>query len=388
VDTDGRILKLNHATLRASGYEDEADVRGKYFWDVFIDEAEREAMTGRFAAAAPDYPPTEYENTFTNLRGERLVIYWRSTPVVDEHGKVVSIVAAGLDITERHRLEAEKEREREFLNAIANNAPSLICLIDDEGRVTDQGANMAFERTLERDPSDIGGEIFWMRYVHPGDADEVRERIERVVAGEALGEHDNYWVTGTGRRLLMAWTCTPLPALDERRLFLITGVDVTERNRREPGARGARLPADRRVDDPEPPRHRRLQALIVENSVNRAFTDTFGWSGWESTGAASWSSSTRKTSTRCGWRSPRLRTVSRAPTSRPAGSARPATRRSSPGRRPPTSMPRGAPGCSSRAWTSPNGSGERRRSGRARSASEQSSSARPQPSSRSTSTCA
>ena len=101
VDTDGRIVKLNHATLRASGYEDEADVRGKYFWDVFIDEAEREAMVERFAAAAPDFPPTEYENTFTNLRGERLVIYWRSTPVVDEHGKVVSIVAAGLDITER-----------------------------------------------------------------------------------------------------------------------------------------------------------------------------------------------------------------------------------------------------------------------------------------------
>ena len=64
--------QLNHATLRASGYEDEADVRGRYFWDVFIDEAEREAMTERFAAAAPDYPPTEYENTFTNLRGERL----------------------------------------------------------------------------------------------------------------------------------------------------------------------------------------------------------------------------------------------------------------------------------------------------------------------------
>ena len=285
VDTDGRILKLNHATLRASGYEDDADVRGRFFWEVFIDEGEREAMVERFVAAAPDFPATEYENTFTNLRGERLVIYWRSTPVVDEHGKVVSIVAAGLDITERHRLEAEKESERVFLNAIANNAPSLICLIDQEGRVTDQGANMAFERTLERDPSDIGGEIFWMRYVHPSDADEVRERIQRVVAGEQLGEHDNYWVTGTGRRLLMAWTCTPLPPLDERRLFLVTGVDITERSRRESEVHEARdflqtvvstIPSLLVIVDSE--------ALIVENGVNRAFTDTFGWSAWESTG--------------------------------------------------------------------------------------------------------
>ena len=285
VGTDGRILKLNEATLRASGYEDDAEVRGKLFWEVFIDEDDRDAMVERFQAAAPDFPATEYENTFTNLRGERLVIYWRSTPVVDEHGKVVSIVAAGLDITERHRLEAEKERERVFLNAIANNAPSLICLIDDEGRVTDQGANTAFERTLERDPSDIGGEIFWMRYVHPSDADEVRERIQRVVAGDQLGEHDNYWVTGTGRRLLMAWTCTPLPPLDERRLYLVTGVDITERSRRESEVHEARdflqtvvstMPSLLVIVDSE--------ALIVENGVNRAFTDTFGWSAWESTG--------------------------------------------------------------------------------------------------------
>jgi len=285
VDTDGRILKLNEATLRASGYEDDAEVRGKLFWEVFIDPAEREAMVERFRAAAPHFPATEYENAFTNTRGERLVIYWRSTPVVDEHGKVVSIVAAGLDITERQRLEAEKERERIFLNAIANNAPSLICLIDHEGRVTDQGANMAFERTLERDPSDIGGEIFWMRYVHPADADEVRDRIQRVVAGEQLGEHDNYWVTGTGRRLQMAWTCTPLPPLDERRLFLVTGVDITERSRRESEVHETRdflqtvvstIPSLLVVVDSE--------ALIVENGVNRAFTDTFGWSAWESTG--------------------------------------------------------------------------------------------------------
>ena len=104
---------------------------------------------------------------------------------MDDLGNVVSIVAGGLDITERHRLEAEKERERAFLNAIANNAPSLLCLVDEQGRLTAQGANIAFERTLERDPSDIGGEVFWMRYAHPSDADEVRDRIERVIAGDA-----------------------------------------------------------------------------------------------------------------------------------------------------------------------------------------------------------
>jgi transposase len=46
----------------------------------------------------------------------------------------------------------ELERERELLNAIANYAPSLICLVDEEGRVRPYASNRAFERTLGYEP--------------------------------------------------------------------------------------------------------------------------------------------------------------------------------------------------------------------------------------------
>ncbi len=278
VDVDGRIVKLNPAMLRASGFTADEDVQGRFFWDVFIDPGEREVMKARFAAAAPDFPPSEYENTFTNVRGERLVIYWRSSPVLDDHGRVASIVAAGLDITERGRLEAEKERERAFLNAIANNAPSLLCLIDEAGRVTDGGANMAFELTLEHPPESIGGDVFWERYVVAEESDEVRRSILQVVAGEEPVEHDNRWRTSSGRHLHVAWSCTPLPGVDERTLFLVSGSDVTERKQRELEAelRGDFLDAITRAIpsfllavDPE--------GVIMDDGVNAAFTHAFGW---------------------------------------------------------------------------------------------------------------
>ena len=136
-----------------------------------------------------------------------------------------------MDITERQRLEDEKERERAFLNAIANNAPSLLCLIDDKGVMTERGANIAFEDTLEYDPAEIGGQVFWETFVDPAEADEVREAVMGVAAGEAPVEHDNTWTTKSGRRLSVAWTCTPLPVMDERTLFLVTGLDITERKR-------------------------------------------------------------------------------------------------------------------------------------------------------------
>jgi PAS domain S-box-containing protein len=107
VATDGRIQEQNPAALAAAGFEDEELVRGRFFWDVFIDDDERHAMVARFRAAAPDFPPGEYENTFTNALGEERVVYWRSAPVHDETGAVVSIVAGGLDVTERKRQEAE-----------------------------------------------------------------------------------------------------------------------------------------------------------------------------------------------------------------------------------------------------------------------------------------
>jgi len=122
VDTDGRISNLNSATVRASGYEDEEQVRGRFFWDVFIDDGEREAMIGRFRAAAPEHPPAEYENIFTNAHGERRVIAWRSAPVRDDSGKVVRIVAGGLDITERKRQEEELRASRTRLVAAGDEA--------------------------------------------------------------------------------------------------------------------------------------------------------------------------------------------------------------------------------------------------------------------------
>ena len=74
VDVEGRIRNVNHATAEASGHETADDVHGRPFWDVFIADDEREAVIGRFAEAAPDFPPTEYENTFTNARGETRTI--------------------------------------------------------------------------------------------------------------------------------------------------------------------------------------------------------------------------------------------------------------------------------------------------------------------------
>ena len=69
---------------------------------------------------------------------------------------------------------AELERERELLNAIANYAPSLICLVDGDGRVRPFASNRAFEQVLGYGPHETGGDLFWEKYVADGERGRAR----------------------------------------------------------------------------------------------------------------------------------------------------------------------------------------------------------------------
>jgi signal transduction histidine kinase len=53
-------------------------------------------------------------------------------------------------------------------------------------------------------------------------------------------ERDHTWITKSGRTLSMAWSVTPLPLIDERTLFLLTAVDITERKRSAEELRASR----------------------------------------------------------------------------------------------------------------------------------------------------
>ena len=285
VDLEGRIVNQNRATVRASGYDDEEQLRGRPFWDILIDPSERADVIARFEAAAPNHPPAEYENTFTNVRGETLVVLWRSAPLHGPDGRIAGIVAGGLDITETHRQTAAREQERVFRNAILNNAPSLLCLIDEHGVLEPSATNVAFEETLEYLPDETGGAVFWERYVVPEEADEVERRIRGVVAGDRMASTDTTWLTKSGRRLSVAWSCTRLPSIDGRRLLLVSGVDVTERSRREVELARER-DATTTVLEATPStiavlgRDGAIRDRDVGNpraAVNRAFREALGW---------------------------------------------------------------------------------------------------------------
>ncbi len=174
--------------------------------------------------------------------------------------------------------EAGTEDGRALLKAIADGASSLICVIDDRGRVTDGGVNLAFQRLLGCDDRDVGGRVFWEQWIDPAEAAQVRSRIESAVGGAVLGEQENHWRTASGDRLAVVWTCAALPRSGDRPLFLVAGAPQPSRRPRDSGRAGERF---RALVDSAP-------VAIVEVGLddrvrlwNPAAEAIFGWSAEE-----------------------------------------------------------------------------------------------------------
>jgi PAS domain S-box-containing protein len=160
---------------------------------------------------------------------------------------------------------AELERERELLNSIANNAPSLLCLIDLDGRVRPFATNKAFERTLGYEPHETGGQYFWDRYVPDGERAAARDCILAAVRTQSLCECEGRWMQRDGTPIEVTWSCTPLPKIASGPVYLITGTDVTERKRHEEEVRRSRARIVAAADDAR----RRLERNLHDGAQQR-----------------------------------------------------------------------------------------------------------------------
>ena len=115
-DPQGRFIRVNRACEQITGYSID-EIKGKYVWDLFLipEEVEpvktlvRELQSGKF--------PNEHDNYWVMRDGNRRLISWSNTVLLDADGSVKYIVSIGIDITDRKRTEEIRralEREKEL----------------------------------------------------------------------------------------------------------------------------------------------------------------------------------------------------------------------------------------------------------------------------------
>jgi len=122
LDRQGRILSFNRACVETTGFSFE-EVSGHHVWDMLIPEEQIAEVKAVFQQLSAGQFPSKHENYWLTRTGERRLISWSNTCVLDDNGEVKFVIPTGIDITEHQRtidkLKHSQEQQHLLLNSTA-----------------------------------------------------------------------------------------------------------------------------------------------------------------------------------------------------------------------------------------------------------------------------
>ncbi len=131
IDADQKVTLINQKGCDILGHPEE-EVMGRNWFDNFLPEDNRETVKGVFdQIIRGDIEPVEYfENEVVNKQGERRLMAWNNTMILDPEGNIIGTLSSGEDITER-KLAEEALRESEArLSSFMDSASDSFYLLD------------------------------------------------------------------------------------------------------------------------------------------------------------------------------------------------------------------------------------------------------------------
>jgi PAS domain S-box-containing protein len=198
---DGVILSWNRAAERMFGWT-AAEAVGRHI--TLIIPEDRRGEEDRILAAIHRGESLEhFETQRVTKDGRRLEMSLTISPVRDASGRIVAASKIARDITERRRLEADRNR----LVAIVNSADDAIVSKSLDGVILTW--NRAAERMFGWTAADAVGRHITL--IIPEDLRAEEDRILAAIGrGESLEHFETQRVTKDGRRLDISLTVSPV----------------------------------------------------------------------------------------------------------------------------------------------------------------------------------
>lgn len=176
VDAHGRFLFVNPTYCKTFGKSEE-ELLGQAFMPLV--HKEDQASTAKAMESLYSPPYTAYvEQRAMTVTGWRWLA-WSDRAIVDEKGRIESILGVGRDITLRRKVKEELLASKQKLQDIFDNSSEWIWEIDLSGRHI--YSNDKLSDLLGYPPEDFVGKEFFS-YLHPDDWLEVEETLPVLIS--------------------------------------------------------------------------------------------------------------------------------------------------------------------------------------------------------------
>jgi PAS domain S-box-containing protein len=231
LDREGKIVRFNRACEQTTHYSFD-EVRGRYFWNLFLIPEEVEPVKATFAEVQAGQFPNEFDNYWVAKDGSRRLIAWSNTALVDNQGEVEYIISTGIDITERKQAEKALQESEEQYRSVVDNLKEVIFQTDTARRLT--FLNPAWTQITGLSLYESLGKRF-LELIHPDDRQLHDEQFQSLIERqkEDCCYQVRYLTKNGGVAYMEVYACVILA--DDDTVIGISGTlnDITERKRRE-----------------------------------------------------------------------------------------------------------------------------------------------------------
>jgi len=225
----------------------ESDVIGKTIWDIVAPEYHDEIMNKLKKRAAGDDIPA-YEVVVIDGFGRRIPFDVKTSPILDNSGKIIGVQGISRDITERKRAEESAARSEEKFRDLVENIHDWIWEADRDVVFTYSSPRVL--DLMGYTPEEIVGKSMYS-FMEP-------EKVKRIssILSELIRQHKQYETaekTMIGKKgRLVEFEMTVTLIYDEQGVFKgYKGIcrDITDRKRAEEALRRAYSELESRVQE-------------------------------------------------------------------------------------------------------------------------------------------
>jgi len=231
LDANGVFVHINDTELEWLGYARNEVVGRLRFPDLLTPESV-EKFGHTFPVFLREGAIRDVDFAMVRKDGTAIAVSVSATAIRDAAGRHIASRSTVFDVTERKRVEGERDR-------IFTLSQDLLCIADAEGRFV--RINPAWERVLGYALDEVEGRPF-LDFVHPDDHLATRAVFaEQLDAGRTIISFENRYRAKDGSFRVLLWNSTPVPA--EGRVYA-SARDITERKSNEDALRAAKRAAD------------------------------------------------------------------------------------------------------------------------------------------------